>query len=434
MNSTAARQPSLRLLLGGLIGLASQMADAGNGFNDFAFGSRAYGLAGADLATSNDATAVNANPAGLSHIEHAMAGLYIEPYVNAEIRHTDDLGNDKGADAPYGVSMGAAYGRRIKDSAFVFGVGLFAQGGAGFVYSDLNTPFGTQDELRSSFATLKLAPGLAWQASDALSIGLAVGINYSAARQKVFPNVSFVDPQGIAPSFSGFRVDSQSGVSFNGKAGFQYRPHKQWVIAGAYTSKTKVKLEDGTLKINYDAQNLGRVTYGKSSQEGLTLAREAGLGFSYSAVDELWLVTAEVNWVDWSSALKTSTLSASKPDNALAPETLEFVSKLNWRDQYVIAIGAERRLSERTTIRGGFNYGRNPVPDNTLTPLLPLLGEKAFTAGITRKLSGPWEFSAAALYQLPVKVRYTNPDSLFGPNNTESFDAAALQFMVSRRW
>lgn len=435
MQAALIRGPLISGALAALF-LFSTPALAGNGLNDFAFNARAYGLGGADLATANDATAGNANPAGLAYIAQRSFSVYVEPYTNSGRRHRDGLGNDTGADAPYGASLGGGYAQRVKQTDIVVGLGFFAQGGAGFVYKDMRTPFGGQDELSSKFATVKLVPSLAWKASENLLIGAALGINYSAARQKLFPNTSAADPdgpEGPLAGFSGLRVDDQKGWSFNGKLGAQYRLNPQWLLAAAYTSETKIKLDDGELTLNLEADGLSRVLYRDSSQTGLNIAQEAGIGFAYTPTAR-WLMSAEINWVDWSSALKTSTLNASNPDSDQVPQTLSLTQRLDWRDQYVMAAGAEYHWSPLTTLRGGLNYGRNPVPDRTLTPLLPLTGETSVTLGFTRKLSGPWDVTAALLHQFRYKTRYTNPDFLFGPDNVSRFDAFALNLMITRTW
>lgn len=421
------------LLIGGLLSISSFNTWAGNGLNEYAFNAKPYGMAGADLAVSDDSSAFNVNPSGLVQIKGSAFDFNFEPYINTLNRHTDKLGNDVRPDAAYGVVFGGGYATRLKDSKAVIGAGFFAQGGAGLAYPDLITPFGTRDDFSSKLGTVKLVPGIGWQATDSLSLGISLGLSYSLGRQKVFPDTSFAAPTPESQPFHGFRVDSLSGFSANGRVGFQYRPNARWVIGGAYSSKSKIKLENGELKINYEEAGLGRVTYKDASQTGLAFAQEAGIGAAFRANDR-WRLIAEINWIDWSSALKDSTLSASNPNNPDAPATQRFVSALNWRDQYVVVVGAERRLSDLMTVRGGVNYGRNPIPDETLTPVLSVIGETTVAAGFTRQLSSQWEVSGAALYQIYNKARYTNPQSPLGPDSSEVWDGIVVNITMSRRW
>lgn len=425
-----------RLLVSAVMFSAADEVLAGNGMNDIGFGPQSAGMAGADLAVSRDTAALNINPAGLTQLGNGAWDFYVEPYANITNRHTDQLGNDVKPHAPWGMPLGGGYARRLRDSGVVVGVGIFAQGGAGLAYKNVHTPVGTRDDLSSTFGTFKLAPGLAWRVTDQLSLGISSGLNYSMARQKVFPDTSYQDPNNPNASFYGFRTDGLAGWSVNGKVGFQYRPNSKWVLAGAYTSKTPIKLENGTLTVDYDAAGFGRVRYGEASQTGLAIPQEAGIGVSYQA-DEAWLIVAEVNWLDWSSAMKSTTLKAAQPDNTQLPQALQnlsFSSPLNWRDQYVIVLGTEHRCDEDTSLRFGLNYGRNPVPDATLSPTMAVIGETTVAAGFTRRLSAPWEISASAFYQIPFTARYTNPNSPLGPNASERWDGLVLNFMISRRW
>ena len=54
---------------------------------------------------------------------------------------------------------------------------------------------------------------------------------------------------------------------------------------------------------------------------------------------------------------------------------------LDWRDSYSIRAGGEYRLGSNDILRGGYTYTSNPVPDRTLTPLLPATIEHAISAG-----------------------------------------------------
>src|SRR5690606_34061201 len=161
-------------------------------------------------------------------------------------------------------------------------------------------PAGHRDDLSSLFGSLKIAPGVAWQASEQLSVGAALGINYSTARQKQFYETS-------TANWSGMRIDDLGGVSTNVKLGLQYRPSPDWVLALAYTSKAPLRLDDGEMRVNSTASSGQVVRYRDVSVKGLAFAAELGLGVRWRASERLsW--TAEVNWLDWSSAMRRTTL------------------------------------------------------------------------------------------------------------------------------
>lgn len=195
-----------------LLAFAASQTQAGNGLNDSGYGSESAGLAGADLAVARDTAATNTNPAGLTQIKGGKMDLLVEPFAYTGQRHRDRIGNDTGPDNMFGVILGGGYAQRIRDTNLVAGVGLFAQGGIGFVYDDFANLFGERDDISAISGAFKLAPGLAWQVDERWSLGATLGILYSSSRQKVLPQTSTVN-------FSGYRVDGLRGVSVNAKLG-----------------------------------------------------------------------------------------------------------------------------------------------------------------------------------------------------------------------
>ncbi|WP_299689749.1 outer membrane protein transport protein [Hydrocarboniphaga sp.] len=413
--------------------IAPTVVIAGNGTNDIGYGAESGGMAGADLAVARDTAALNINPAGLTQIRDRAFDFDIEPFYLGRTRHRDQYGNDKGVGNLLSAIASGGYAQRLPGSSLVAGVGLFAQGGAGFSYDDLNTAFGTQDELSATFGSFKIEPGFGWQLGDSLSLGASLGITYSMAREKFFPDTSVADPSGATAPFFGIRVDGAGGWSSNGKVGFQYRPNPNWTLAGAYTSKTRLKLEGGDATVNYEAIGQGRVVYRDASLAGLTLAQEAGIGVAYRP-NPAWLLSTEINWVDWSSAMRASTLMLSKPDNADVPQDLSLTSRLDWHDQYVFAIGAEYRWSPSTSLRFGYNYGRNPIPAQTLNPALAVTANRTFAVGFSHDFTAQWQFSSCLYYQPIVEMTYTNPELPLGADAYNRWEGLIAQFVVSRRW
>ncbi|WP_428312967.1 OmpP1/FadL family transporter [Hydrocarboniphaga sp.] len=420
-------------LMFGAAAILPATALGGNGTNDIGYGAESGGMAGADLAVSRETAALNINPAGLTQIRDRAFDLDIEPFYLARTRHRDQYGNDSGVDNPLSAVASGGYVQRVPGTAVVTGIGLFAQGGAGFAYDHLTTAFGTQDALSATFGSFKIEPGFGWQLADSLSVGASLGIVYSTARQKFFPNTSFVDPSGDAPSFFGLRVDSLGGWSSSGKIGFQYRPSPNWTLAGAYTSKTRFKLEGGDATVNYEAIGQGRVVYRDASLSGLSIAQEAGVGIAYRPSDA-WLLSTEINWVDWSSAMRASTLKLEDPNNADVPQQLSLQSRLDWRDQYVFAIGAEYQWNSTTSLRIGYNYGRNPIPSQTLNPALAVTSNRTFALGFAYDFMPQWRFSSCLYYEPFVETTYTNPQLPLGTDTYNRWEGVIAQFAVSRRW
>lgn len=414
---------------GFLLLLASGGALAGNGLLDIGYGAESEGFGGADTAVVEDTAALMINPARLTAIHGRRFDIAMQPAMYLGNRHEDALGNDVAPDNPLTALFGGGYAQRIGDSAFTAGIGLFVQGGAGLVYENLQTAFGTRDQLSSLFASARVVPGIGWKLSEQLSLGLSLGVNYSLARQQFFPDTSMNTPD---VQFAGFRADGMDGFSLGGRVGLHYQPDAQWAFALAYSPRTPIKLQNGTLTANYEAMGLGRVRYAKASIDGLGFASDLSLGAVWSPLPR-WRIAGKFAWLDWSQSMRRSTLHASRPDDPDAPPSLAFTSILHWRDQYVVALGTSWQWTPGTQLRAGINYGRSPVDNQYLTPTLAMIADSAVTAGVSHRLSPHWQFDLATQYQRPRRARYTNEAAPFGPS-VERWEGGTLLLALSRIW
>ncbi len=270
---------------------------------------------------------------------------------------------------------------------------------------------------------IRLALGGAWQATDRLSVGAVGGISYASARQKFFPHTS-----DAASSFAGFRFDGGKTVQINGAAGLLYKPVPSLRLGLSYTSKIKLPLKDGTADFDNQAMAQGRVRYGDARIDGLSLPQDVSAGFAWQATPR-WLVAADVKWLDW-SVVKNSRLRASRPNDPEAP-TVDQSAPVNLRDQTVFALGLAYGYDDKTVLRAGTNISRNPVPRDTLSPLLNLVETYEFDFGVGRQLSKTWHLDSAVQIVPPQKVHYRN--ALLG-DSSETFAAYSLILTLGRSW
>lgn len=407
--------------------LAPAGAWASNGLNLVGFGAESLGLGSADIAVSRDANAVNINPAGMTQIPGKRFDTYLVPFYSFNFKHSDEFNDDYKLDNPFGIFASAAYVTQALHPDLRFGIGMFASGGTGINYDKLRTRFGTRDEYSAVLAITKVASAVAWQANPQLSVGLGINLTYSSTRQKIFPDTSSADPQ-----FFGLRIDGADGLSWNGRIGIQYKQTPNLTLGMTYATETDVKLRNGTATFNYGAIGLVRVKYRDARIDGFALAREWGAGFAWEFTPK-WMLAGELTWLDWSGALNDARLYATRPQNPAAPREVSFAQSLDHRDQYVWGLGLAYKWSDRTTLRGGVNIARNPIPDRTLTPTLNLTADGEIDLGFTHKLANGWEFASAMQLQSIKKERYDNPEQPFGPAK-EDYGAIAFTLQLSRSW
>jgi long-chain fatty acid transport protein len=408
-------------------------AFANNGLNLIGFGTESALMAGADTAVARDTTALNTNPAGLAGIGGSRLDVYSAAAYALDVAHADRFGNDAGVSNDIIALGGGGLARRFPGTGWVAGIGFFVQGGAGAVYEDLATPFGTRDELSALFGIVKLTPGVAWQASDRLAVGAAVALTYARAQQRVFPNTSAFDPANPGQSFFGSRLDGADALRAGLRLGTQFKPVPGLTLGAVYASRVALPLRGGRLTVNFDAIGLGNVIYSDVSLDGLALAEEVSLGIAWQPRADT-LVSIKLSRLGWADAISALVLDARNPDNPAAPPQIRNEQVLAWHDRNVIAVGLREELNPRTALLAGFNYGRRPMDDATLSPIFFPTGEKHLTFGLAHRLEGGYELSAGLEYQFPARIRYTNPQLPFGPDAETRNEYLALHAMLSRCW
>jgi long-chain fatty acid transport protein len=396
---------------------------ATNGINLIGFGTESTLMGGADTAVARDTSALNTNPAGLAQISERTFDGFGSLLRTTDLAHEDAL-NNQHADNRYTLLAGGGYAQPLQNTTCSVGVGFFTQGGAGAVFKHINTAFGTNDEMSSLFGIAKITPGFGCQVSDNLSIGASLSLVYATIEQKFFYDTS-------NPVFSGFKNEGASALRFGLKLGAQYKLNDAWTLGASYTEKTELPLTDGTAKFNMSGAGLGIVKYNNLSIKGFALPREVAIGLAFKP-NEDWLLSAKVNWVNWSDAINDVTTSATDPSNVLAPQSIMTVNPQNWHNQIVYALGAAYTYDDLTTLYAGYNYGKNPVPEKNSSPLLAAILESHVTLGFARKLNDTWKLTSGIEYLLPAKVTYDSP--LFGNNAEVRNEGAFFHFMLSKRW
>ncbi|MDY0189758.1 MAG: outer membrane protein transport protein [Desulfuromonas sp.] len=396
------------LLLLVMVIFCSPTSWATNGMNMIGYGAVSSAMGGADLALVDNVTAMNINPAGLcgcSGTEISVGDSMMQPRNH----HEDHHGNDLLAEEQLMHLPLIAWSHPVKDTPFSIGLGLFAQGGMGLRYENFHLPFADlvdipqeYDEISSSISYVKITPTLAWHSKDCrLKLGICLQGGYATAEMNMFPNTSIsVDSDGNNNfSFMGMKLKDSRALTTGLRLGFQYR----WgdlTLGGAYLTASKLTYKNGNAQINYSALGEGRVDYA-AEMSGFNWPRQAGLGCSYNVSDKLKLAV-DVDWINWSKAVKKIQISLHQTNNDSVPHSLTYNYPMAWRDQFVFAAGMEYRCDNDLCLRLGYNHGNNPVPAKNLFPYFPAIVTDHVTAG-TGLTWGEWQIDLALEWALKKK-------------------------------
>ncbi len=386
-------------------------------------------MGSADLATVDDSTALIINPATLSLVKNKQLDVYIVGITSFNSNHSDMFGNDSDDIITNGTFSSIGYAHPINNN-FTWGAGFNVIGGVGTEIKNINTAFGTQDDYSVATSIVGFSTGLSWKIKDRLVIGGSLILNYSQTEQKNFPDTSFNNSD---LTFFGQHIKDAKTTSYSFKLGLLHHLNSSTRLAAAYKSKADLSINDGTAIFDMSAIGLGKVTYNKIRLKSIDQPQEIGIGLSHQ-INTDWLLAAEINWLDWSSAARSLSIRASSTDNAFAPGQVGSSIPLNWHDQYVFAFGAAYHIGQQRKILMGINLANNPVPAKNMSPSLSAIAQTHITAGYSHPFNSHHSFHLAAEYQLKATATYTNSTLPFGEDTSIEFDIFILHFLYSYNW
>ena len=402
---------------------------ATNGMNMIGTGAVSAGMGGADVAVPAGCTAIAGNPAQLATTCNRVISVG-SALMFPDMEDTPGGGSNVDNEFQMFPVPFIGYAQRIGTSRWSAGIGVFAQGGMGVDFQDVEVlpgmmPPGTKDDLMSEVGFVRLSPTVAYNVSDKLTMGASLYAGYATIKYDFFPNTI------------GHKVEDLSSFTFSGRFGLNYQINDKWSVGATYTSESAINFEDGELTktINPFDPAMGKAKYRDVKMDGFTWPRQVELGAAYRATPKL-LLAMDLSWINWRSAIKTVTVTATNPDSPLVDATYVVPFEMDWDDQYVVAIGAEYELTESFKVRAGYNYGNTPVTNVNLSPLFPALVEHHVTAGFTYTWTN-WDFDFAyehAFTNTETNDGNSNPmeNPFYGSKVSHTMDT--FSFMASYRF
>lgn len=252
---------------------------------------------------------------------------------------------------------------------------------APFSFTSDYDPSGWQrySAIRSRLLTLDFQPSVAVKATDWLSVGAALNLQYSDAwLSNALPN--------LTPGSADGRLRlTGNGWDLGWSAGVQLRPAERVTIGIAYKSEVDHKL-DGHAEISGLAGPLA-----VRNQSGPVVARfttpwQFTVGARVGITDSLTLNAQAVHF-GWSKfdQIEISGLI----DNAIIE---------NYKNTWSVAVGFDQAVGERLTLRAGLQIDPTPTRDSSRDPRVPDADRVDYNVGATYRLNGHMSLDAAAGY------------------------------------
>ena len=292
-------------------------------------------------AAATDASTIFFNPAGMTMLpdrQLVLAGHLIKP--QAEFTGTSTIGGGDGGDAG-GLALvpNAYYAFRLTPDVYL-GIGMNAPFGLKTEYDP--TWAGRTQAIKSELKTVNLNPSIAWKASDALSLGAGVSLQYAEATLTSASAAGLVTIKGDDYSW-GFNLGALWQLSEATRIGLAYRSEVDHTL-------------EGTVPFSGLPANNGPVT------ADTTLPDSASLSL-FHKLNDRWDLMADVSWTGWSDFYE---LRIVRTNGALVGLTEE-----KWDDSYRYSVGVNYRLNDKLTLRGGLAFDETPVSDTYRTARIP---------------------------------------------------------------
>ena len=316
-------------------------------------------------------------------------GLNLD-YAGTGNDNTTENGREKSQAIPHGYLL-----HQINDSTW-FGLAMTVPFGMGTEFGD---DWSQADHgISAQILTFDFNPNVAWKASEKLSFGAGVSVQYASAdlTKKTYLRDTAAEEAfssaGINLGNSSVRseIDADS-IAWGWNVGMMWSPLENLRFGLSYRSKIKHDA-DGDLTISdVDPADSGIGTeqltyllklngaYGQLPGAAVVSAPAWAMATVAWDVNNLLSLYGTFRWTDWSSFDKLDIKSNGAPMTTI---------KNNWRDTYLTSLGADLRVTDRWTLRGGVAYETSPIATKEYrTAIIPDADRWWFSVGSSYKIS-----------------------------------------------
>jgi long-chain fatty acid transport protein len=370
--------------------LLSLSAHATNGYQLIGVGAYQKSLGGAVTANPGSAMTAVSNPAGMARIG-SRADFSMEAFMPDRDVDFSAMGGSSATSAVdiYGVPAIGWAAPTSEGSDVYFGGGMYGTSGMGVDYAQTTMMPGGEWTGYSNIAFWQMAPGFAWNVNERYSVGVTLNIDY----QSVAFKQNLTGPQAfnfdLSRGASGFGLGFGLGILYdindNLTVGFNYKSKQQF-------SPMEYQLATGDISHPLMGGDFPAGTY----QLDLDFPQQAAIGLAYRPDTRLTL-SADVKWINWSDTMDKLSVTG--------PNGYEFPMNPGWDDQTVYAVGVSYDVSNRVTLRAGYNYAESPFGEDEVSRnlILPAIVETHYTLGMNVEINDHWDL-AWHYMQVPEKT------------------------------
>lgn len=370
-----------------LLALTGTSAWATNGMNMEGYGPVSTGMGGVSQAIDHGTAAMAQNPATLGLMDGGarldIAFGRLGPDVKSSV-----------TGMPAAKSSGTSYvmpafGYVKRTGPWVWGLGMFAQGGMGTEYgADTFLAAGSGQPVRSELGVGRLLMPLVYRVSPQFAVGGTLDFVWAtldlrmAASGAQLGQLATGASGNLGAALPGLarapwaRIDFSDSNDFSGaaratgwaaKIGFVAKPAPELTVGGSYqfeTSLRDLKTSSGSASLSAPG---GFADTGRMTVVDFQWPAMAAIGVAWQATPTLQ-VGADVKRIAWSDVMGNFRL---RYDSARMGGSVDLALPQFWKDQTVVNLGVAWRAMPEWTLRAGLNLADNPVPAMYTNPLFP---------------------------------------------------------------
>lgn len=368
------------------LGVTLPTAYATNGDQMLGVTATQWGMAGAVTAAPQDAGTVLTNPAGLGFLEFEEARIdmgfgFMNPPRKAN-------GVDSDSDL-YMIPSGAMAFQ--SSDKVTFGMGMAGLSGMGVDFGDIMTGAPGNQNVVTTKQFYKIAPGFAYRASDNLSWGAALNIDYQSLAMDI--------------GAMNMHLPQNQVYGFGASLGLVYKVSDKLRFGASYISQQEMdefkwNTTNGTFRMTMNAP------------------AQTSLGVAFTP-DPSMLIEFDVKHIAFSEVLDKVDLKTPGGTQ---------VMNFGWDDQIVYALAVQKEVNPKTQVRFGVNYGESPIGtedvDNNIGSLA--ITELHLSAGLTRQIGKKVFGSFSYVRAFPNEVISSS-----GSNNKIELEQNVVNFQIS---
>lgn len=341
-------------------------------------------MAGAGV-MGDDLSAVHYNPAGMTLLEGTRiqaTGTWVA--VNAEYKGdktgATENGRKKGQLVPAGYIT-----HQVNDQVWL-GLGLTVPYGMG---TDFNRTWeGADRGNKSMILTFDMNPNVAWKVNEKFSFGAGLSLQYAKAKLGMAKTVANIPANAIVEGDSwawGWNIGMMFRPVETVRLGLAYRSHIAHNAEGTTNIDTPLGSAESDMKVRI------------KTPDTITLSG------AWDATQDLTL-SATARWSKWSNfdvlSIENSRFAGNnlKLNGGLNAAAGNVPVKNHWDDTWFFSLGADYRLNDQWTVRGGVAYDQGPVENQYRMAVIPDTDRVWVAGGASYKFNQNLTFDFGATY------------------------------------